>query len=298
MAAWAIGAMLFHDQPPWPQVRPAVESLCNDRSTAVRSAAVKCVLALLNINRDEAVRLSLNLAGARAVLGTGEVPNFLYHAQFSHYVALRGLLLEMLQLPDEKARHTAARQITVASFSKAEAKEDLAVVLAGDKSIRKAAAEIFAHNLKFASASDTCRTHLIHFFSDSEKDVRQAAAGCFRGLPEEVLTSEAALIGLYIKSPAFLDGAGQLIWALEKCSVLLPDIVAAIPAKIIERLSIDQTTDVTRRHHDTYQVPELVMRLYRQTTDPATRVRCLDLMDVMLENGFDGLETELNNVER
>ncbi len=50
--------------------------------------------------------------------------------------------------------------------------------------------------------------------------------------------------------------------------------------------------------HDLYQLPELVLRVYRQTGDDATKTRCLDTMDRMLEAGLSGLESELGKVER
>ncbi|PTY08446.1 hypothetical protein DB347_02360 [Opitutaceae bacterium EW11] len=74
-------------------------------SIAVRSYGTKCTLALLNISRDEAVRLFLKLLeGAEAVLATGEADSFLHHGVQTHYAQLRLLLLSMLKHPEKEAR--------------------------------------------------------------------------------------------------------------------------------------------------------------------------------------------------
>ncbi len=215
-AAWAIGGLLFANHSNWPKVQVAVESLCGDRSIAVRSCAVKCTLAILNIDRNEAVRLFLKIADdAEAVLSTGEVDSFLHHGVQTHYTRLRPLLLRMLNHPDNEARVAAARQITVASFHEAAAQEDVTAVLAGDETCRAAAAGVYAYNLDSATVGAVCRAQLGPLFADPAKTVRQAASHCFRKLSDENLSAESALIGTYLVSPAFDDGAEQLIFALE-----------------------------------------------------------------------------------
>jgi hypothetical protein len=47
-----------------------------------------------------------------------------------------------------------------------------------------------------------------------------------------------------------------------------------------------------------FGLPELVVRLYEQTQDAATKTRCLNSIDAMLELGFGSLESELQKIER
>ena len=109
----------------------------------------------------------------------------------------------------------AARQITVASFHEAAAQEDVTAVLAGDETCSAAAAGVYAYNLDSATVGAVCRAQLGPLFADPAKTVRQAASHCFRKLSDENLSAESALIGTYLVSPAFDDGAEQLIFALE-----------------------------------------------------------------------------------
>jgi hypothetical protein len=296
-AAWAIGGLLFANNAHWPKVQRAVESLCGDRSVSVRSCAVKCALAILNIDRNEAVRLFLKLAdGADDVLSTGDVDSFLHHSMQTHYAQLRPLLLRMLNHPGEDARASAARQITVTSFHDAAAHEDVAAVFAGDETCRVAAAGVYAYNLDSDTVGAVCRGQLERLFADPAKSVRQAASCCFRELSDENLSAESALIGTFINSPAFEDGAEQLVFALADSTALLPDVVCAIPNQIMD--SEAKAGTPLHMRHGLYHLPELVLRVYRQTSDDVTKARCLATMDRMLEAGLIGLELELGKMER
>lgn len=297
-AAWAIGKLLFADRGYWSSVRRAVESLCRDTSTAVRSCALTCTLALLNIDRDEAVRLFLILAedGGEA-LGRSELDNFLHHAVGTHYKELRSQLLSLLSHQAKGARRAAAAQIVVASASfLQEAQEDVAHVLRSDPDCRAAAAGVFAYNLDQGKFGVQCSDQLRVLFSDPDKTVREAASRCFREIGDSDLSPHEALISDYLDSPAFEDGATHLVHALEESTSLLPDVVCGIPERLLERgLNSSRQAPSFR---DWYLLPELVLRLYRQTVDETIKSRCLDIVDRLLESGVNGVESELLKVER
>lgn len=296
-AAWAIGSVLFSNPATWSKLEPAVRSIVNDPSPAVRACGVRCLLALLNIDRALAVDMFLQLVdGAEPVLGTAEIDNFIHHGMYPHYEKLRPLLLRMLQDPEKEIRATAAEQITVASLDPSLGCEDLEQVLGAGTECRAACAGIYAVNLNHVSVRDVCREKLKEFFNDPDKLVRDEAGDCFRGLDSERLTAEAGLIGTYIKSQAFADDASQLMIALDEATTLLPDVVCGIPERLIE-LQVAPESDA-RQRHGCYRLPELVLRLYRQTADAVIRQRCLDTVDRMLAHGIGDIDSELGKVER
>ena len=295
--AWAIGRVLFANPAVWPKLETAVRILVKDPSIAVRSCTVQCLLALLNVDRALAVDLFLQLVeGADPVLGTGEVDNFIHHGIYPHYPKLRPLLLRMLGDTNKETRETAAQQITVASLDPANGTDDLQQALAAGPECRAACAGVYAFNLRDPSVRDICRGKLKEFFDDPEKVVRTEAASCFRGLGSEALTAEADLIGAYIRSRAFADGATQLMFALDEATALLPDVVCGIPERLIEIQAA--AGEDSRVRHECYQLPELVLRLYRQTGDAGIRRRCLDTIDRMLVHSIGDIDTELGKVER
>lgn len=296
-AAWAIGTVLFTNSATWPKLESAVRSIVRDSSPGVRACGVRCLLALLNIDRALAVDLFLELVdGADSVLGTGEIDNFIHHGIYPHYDKLRPLLLRMLHDLDKEVRATAAQQITVASFDPARGSDDLAQALSAGPECRASCAGVYAFNLRDASVRDVCREKLKTFFDDPEKLVRDEAGNCFRGLNSETLTAEAELIGAYIKSQSFADDASQLMFALDESTALLPDIICGIPDRLIE-LQTSVESDAHQRR-DCYRLPELVLRLYRQTADASVRQRCLDTIDRMLTHGISDIDSELGKVER
>jgi hypothetical protein len=296
-AAWAIGSILFAQPETWPKLEPVVRALVADRSIAVRCCVVRCLLALLNFERGLAVDLFLRLIeGADAVLGAGEVDNFIHHGMFPHYARLQPVLRRMLLSSDREARTTAARQIAVGSLGEPERVEDLTAALSAGPECRAACATVFAANVGDPNWREVCRMQLRQMFHDEDKHVRVAAAGCFRELDGDRLGDEAVLIGDFLDSPSFMDQRTFLLAALEKSTSLLPDVICGIPEKIVARRSEDPTDRVVLR--DVYRLPDLVLRLYRQTRDEAIRRRCLDIIDSMLEHSIGDIDSELNKVER
>jgi len=73
--------MLFTDAGVFREIEPAVLSVVTDRSIAVRSCAILCLVAMLNIDRDRAVDLFRKLCdGANEVLGTHYAEQFIHYA--------------------------------------------------------------------------------------------------------------------------------------------------------------------------------------------------------------------------
>jgi hypothetical protein len=298
-AAEAIASFLFADPKKYADAESTIVALIHDRSIAVRSCVVLILLAMLNFDRHTAVSLFLDLVkDADDVLGTLYVDQFLHYATYDHYATLRPLMLRMLKFENEQSREFAARQITVASFHEPLAKEDLAQVFAGDAICRRAAAGVFSKNLGQARVAQTCREHLPKFFDDSDKEVRAAAADCFREITTEKLKDEEDLMNRFIESPACPENNHDLVSALENSVGTLPNVICRLP----ERLIADHKSHHAGAHIEartwTYHLPALITRLYDQTPDPATKARCLDIIDGMLELGFSEIESELQKVER
>ena len=298
-AADALSSLLFHKLGLWPNVREVVEILVVDQSLAVRAMVVECLLARMNQDRDEAIQLFLKLVeGAGAILGGHSIENFLHHAVFDHYSRVRTVLLEMVTSTDENARSTAGRQIAVAAFHNKQAEQDLEEALAGDEHCRAAVADVFATNFGHEAVRDVCRQRLLPFFDDESKKVQNAVKMCFRSLSSEQLSEERNLINSFIKSRAFRGGFDQLCFALEHSTALLPDVVCAIPERLIAQHLAETPNEPLEQHYFVSSLPELVIRVYEQARDPGIKTRCLNVIDAMIELGLSSLESELEKVER
>ena len=294
-AAHAIACLLFSDDHRFDRLRPAVESVVSDSSLAVRACAIECVLAMLNFKRELAVELFLrSVHEANPILGTIFVERFLYYAVFSHYEALRTLLLKMLESSDEDVRQTAAQQIAVGSFCSDEAIVDLRGVLTGDEVCRAAVARVDAENLHLQECAALSRARLKRFFSDAAAKVHKEAARCFMLITDEQLCQELELINAFIQSPAFESNVNMLLTQLEKSVARLPDVVCRVPERAVE---LHRSASNNKARWWTSKIATLVLRFYEQTTDAAIKERCLDVIDNMIELDFGMVGRELARLE-
>ena len=297
-AAYAIGQLLFADKERYPQLRDAIGSLTNDRSIAVRATAVECLIPVLNIDRDEATRLFLQMVrDAPAVLGTMFVEQFLYYAVHSHYVLLADLLQFMLESRDADVRESATRLIAQASYHFADAGSDLATALAGDEVCRAAVASVDVAYILAPEFMGVARQRLKRFFEDQSEKVRRQASGCFQKMSDEQLCQESELLEAFIVSPAFEQNASSLLMALEGSVVRLPDIICRIPERAVELQTETGGRDAMEARWWTNQMATLVLRLYEQTLDPKVKSRCLDVIDKMIELDLGTVNYELMKLE-
>lgn len=305
-AAEAITQLLFKEPTRLSRFDATIAKLVTDQSISVRSSAIGCLLFLLREHRDVAVQRFLQTVEvAEPLLATHYVERFIHHAQFTHYAAVRPLLLRMVKLPEEKARAIAARQITLAAFKQAEAHADmLEEVLKGDAICRAAAADIFAHVLTEPEWAPKCREYLKLLFRDPAEKVIEQADNCWRKVDPDQLVNELDLMDNFIESPALAKGVDGLLDRLEKCPLRLPDVVLRIPERLVEeRKRLDETAR-GRLEMAFHNVSKLVMTVYQQSRGhdrgpaaSAYQTRCLDVIDALLLVDRGAMDTELKKLD-
>jgi hypothetical protein len=298
-AADSLAHFLFAHPELADRLLPYVEALARDKSLAVRAVTIHALLALLNTHRDRAVELFIETsreAGALWVINP--VEEFIHHATYTHYTAVRPLLRRMLESTADEARHAAACQITLAAFRHEEARADLNEVLGGDAECRRAAAEIYAGNVHYESVREDCIPHLKRFFDDQSERVREVACNWFRGRHEEWTDWHRDLLASFINSAAFVNGGSD-------CMVNLADTPAALPQEFLDlacravglcEANIEQNPPYGMEI--SYRLPALVIRFYEQARDEAPKKVCLDLLDRMLALGWGEAASELSSVDR
>jgi hypothetical protein len=109
----------------------------------------------------------------------------------------------------------------------------------------------------------------------------------------ELDTEEAErLVEAFTGSPAFVDHFDDLVHALERSTNLLPEATIRAFELAVRAAGRDIGDIRTARAALSPTVIEVVLRLYRQG-GPATRTRCLDLIDELTLSGAYGLEDAL-----
>jgi hypothetical protein len=278
---------------------PFVETLAKDKSIAVRAVNVQALMALLNTHKDKSVQLFLETCQAGAPLwATHPVEDFLYYATFSHYSELRPLLRQMLAAEENKTRHTAGRQITLAAFRHPEAEEDMKAVLSGDEECRRGVAEIYAHNVHNESVREKCAVNLEQLFNDPAKPVRDGAANWFRGRSGAWTDWQRSLLSKYVESDAYADGDIECQMNLKDTPEKLPEEVLRLAERSVELFEQNLNKLSPDSFRFTHYMPSLTLRFYEQSKVEATRRLCLDLLDRMIAFGWGEASAELAKADR
>ncbi len=258
-AAWTIASLLFGDFERIETFRPAISLLVNDRSISVRTCAVETLMPLLQNDRDEAVEFFLLVCnGADVIFGCHTIEHFLKSATRTHYLKLRDLLQKQLRSKHDSIVVAASRQICLAAFSVDIAEEDAKSVRTGTESMRKTAADVYAHNVDDDVVGEVCRQHLVNFFNDESEHVQAEAADCFRLMGSNDLSRFTPFIESYVDSEAFPVTASSLIFTLDQSNWSIPDITIKI-AEVFIRECGDSASEapscqyiLTPTHYGTY----------------------------------------------
>ena len=136
---------------------------------------------------------------------------------------------------------------------------------------------------------------LAQLFDDSDADVRQAAASCFRSFSGRDLAEYADLADRYIVSAAFTTQFNPLTTALEETTANVPELIVSAAERFFDLAAGDMPN---MNVIDTGSVANLVVRAYSQSSDPQIKNRCLNLIDRMHVLGVYGLDRVMAEMDR
>lgn len=293
----AMARLLFAHRDFAGKMLPIIEKVSQDASPSVRAVTIHVLLALLNIDRDSAVRFFLSICEEPRIWGSHHVDEFLYYATFTHYSRLQPLLRQMVASEDEDARRDASRQICLAAFNHAEAEADLSTVLTGDQVCRQSAAQIYAENHLHQPIRDVCEQHLKALFDDPEANVRTAAGYWVDRLDAITGAGDWKFLLQFVESTAFEQEPGMCLHQLNELSKIPSDVVLRIADRAVELTKPEMTVPSAKTFRFAGYTPTLVVRLYHQTDDESVQIRCLDLIDSMLALGWNEAAIEIARTE-
>jgi hypothetical protein len=285
-AAHAVAALLFAQRDLADQLAPTVAALASDPILAVRTQAAEAVGALLNVAPLRAGDIAADLFDASVdIFDASTCCRLLEHMLDREPDRFAPHLARALEGPESVAE--AAGWVWAVAFVRDVLVAPAPTTLADlSSAARRGAASAYATDP--AAAPD----QLVMLFQDPDSAVREAAASAMR-MVNELDTEEAErLVEAFTGSPAFVDHFDDLVHALERSTNLLPE--ATIRAfELAVRAATRDIGDIrTARAALSPTVIEVVLRLYRQR-GPATRTRCLDLIDELTLSGAYGLEDAL-----
>ena len=256
-------------------------------------------LPLLNFARDIGVELFLEACGrSEAICATQPFNRFFHYAIYTHYDQLRELLQFALNSNNDKAIENAAQQTILAELGDINVGADTYNIRVGGETMRKAAANVYAHNLSHGIVGDSCAKRLEEFFDDDAESVQQEVARAFFNTPGKRLLQLEDFIARFVESKCFEKAPDGLLHALEQSSVELPHIICRAAERILGFLGEEGTSVRYRGALVANDISALVVRQYGQTTDDKIKTNCLDLIDRMERVGYFGIGDELKRIDR
>ena len=290
-AADAMARLIFQNRRYLAFFEPYLKVMVNDPFTSVRAMAAHTLLAALSHDRDLAVDLFIELCDAGdELLSTHYIESFLKYGVQTHFQQLRPVLARMMASDIDDVATAGARQACLASLTVNEALALGQICANGSKLHRLGAAEIYAANLKMSAHRAECETMVATLFDDPDKEVRDAAASCFRRFDGPELRDYPDLIERYAKSAAFGTALNPLITAVEKSTAVIPEITLMVCERFFEIAGRDAGDIRTMASAYARNTVELVLRVYSLAPDHELRRRCLDLVDQMYLLGAFGLD--------
>ncbi|HYG74971.1 MAG TPA: hypothetical protein VEK08_08220 [Planctomycetota bacterium] len=300
-AAEAIGSLLFADLSRLSLLLPTVERLVTDKTTAVRTCAIKSLVAMLNWPELHEVALDLFkkcTQSAESVIGTHWADTFLHHTYRRYYSIVRECMQRALTSDYDKCVTAAATKVALAGFTKDQtARMDAERVRKGTPEMRRGAADVYATNVNDPGVGEECKQFLPALFNDDDPEVQKESSKCFDGMNGDQLRSVGPLIQTFASSKAFAVGSWSLVRALEHSTELLPDAVLAVVGRSVALLK----AALPERNYSGLEVDscaKLILRLYQQSNDGNIRKKCLDIVDEMERMNCYGISSQLANTER
>lgn len=293
-AASTIADLLAADSNRWSILKSTVEQLVIDPVLAVRSVTARCLLAILDTHREDALTGFRRLIDdADPILGSTWIERFVHYAMYRDYAAMRPTLMKMLLSSEPTAITAGARQITLAGLSLDEARDDADLVLSMGEEVRATAAEIYASNVTNPTVGPECEERLKVLFRDESDAVRRSAARCWSALEPDELAKRGSLLSAFVESIGPEDDVTVLVHTLEQSHERLPSEVCALAERTVTAYGPKGADLRIREAGAASMLTPLIIRLHEETEDPELRRRVLDVIDTMLRVGFMGMNDQL-----
>ncbi len=305
-AAWAICGLIGRDASYVERFRPTIERVVNDKSLAVRACASLALLVIINHDSEFALEHFLRLVEPRdnqtddeRLLATRDVERFINYGLYEYFERLRHVVERMLQSGHPETSKAGARLASIAVLLHHDNAEALVEeALHGNSSQRLGVAQVASAHIGKAEHRQWSEQQLLPLFNDSDREVRQEAASCFRYLEGQSLESYENLINEFCDSVAYREDSSSILHALEESPQKLPGITHTVCEKFLERFGAETRDMSTHRAFDSRNLVKLILRTYHQHQHDEWASRCLDLIDQMCLEGTYEIRTNLDEYER
>ena len=298
-AALALAQLVAVSPARFDRLRPAIARLTVDPILSVRACAMAALGPSLTI--DPVFALDAFTAAVRDeddLLRSDHVRQFLFAAQREHWGAIEETVERMLSSPDDAVARSGAQVLCLAGYSRPSLDARVDQCLSGSESPRLGVIDVLADRPPVEDRRDRYISVVTAAFDDEYESVRREASRAFFGLEGSPLEPYRQLFEAFARSRALGDSAYSALQTLEAAVERLPETALLLCERFVE-LHGSTTGDIrTAAAGDVAKVTQILLRLRTQSSDRSQRIRCLDLIDVLIRQGAVGIDDSLTSLER
>lgn len=235
-AAEAIGWLVAADETRVDSLMPAMESLANDPSVAVRTCAAEALGGLTRWRRDTAVVMLTHLVDTdEMVFAARPVQELIAALQVTHWDNLLPIVERMMASGVGEVRQAGARLACLGALQEETAGELLArCVESSDAVVRRGAAQVAAANLLVARFSARCRTALTTLLDDDDEGVRDEAGRVFRHMQGGDLAEFEDVARAALTEKSYPQTRQHVLHAIERSTADVSDLILLLAGKILD----------------------------------------------------------------
>ncbi|MEM8671189.1 MAG: hypothetical protein AAGG48_26945 [Planctomycetota bacterium] len=291
IAASALASLLFDNREVLPQVRPSLEDLLDDPHPSVRMAMMTVCLPVWNIDRNLAVDWFLRISEDDLRPAAGRHAQRFFNCAFPEFTDQLSPVVRAMcdsskdEVAQEGAKEATARWLFFDLFS-----DLVEACTAGTEAQRVGVAKVVSTFVKKPEYAEKCWPLLIDLCDDESNKVRDEASSALSSYRTLVIPASLEPVKACLKTQAFDDDPTDMLRAFHDMpESLLPysDLVIDTVSQAIKAiLKPNAESDRRLGPYDLFLNPVL-FRLYEQAeggANQATRNRCLDMIDQLLEN--------------
>jgi len=280
-------------------VEPILLRLANDPALSVRVSVAHTIAAAMRYAYSEALLAFKCLIKADdLLLATQSVQRLINYIGNREPILVVPIAERMLTSAQPEVREAGGQLAAFAAMEWDVAHLLRAVQSSDDSDARMGAAGLCAYRLPCTSKIDICFSVLAASLTDSDGEVRKAAADAASALRGQRLEPFATVLRAVIASEAFEGALPQLLITLEHAPDRVDRLVLLCAQRFVDALGTDAADIRTSAAGDVTQVGELIIRGLAQSRGRNERSALLDVLDDLLRLGAYGIDELIIKSER
>jgi hypothetical protein len=297
--AYVFTRIVHHDAGAIDVLEPAIRSLVNDPSMAVRAMAAETTVGLLRHHESLALELFEELVGGGSdeLLATRHVREFLRYRGHMDFGRLEAVIDRMVGSAEGAVREAGAAQAALAALSESRAESLVVRCGEGDRGLRLGLAKVYGANLLHARYRARCEAALEALFDDADAAVRKTASEAISRLRDDEVLEVVPLVRRFLETRAFADQPEAALHALEFATAPPPDLALDVCEKVMQGMAGSGSVQ-DRDGALSHDVSEQLVRAYADARGEDTINRALDLVDEALRRDILGTYRTLQEHDR